>query len=590
MIKECEIIQCLKTGIIQWYDFRNNSSILCLEEDEICVELSNKGHKCINCQMGNIFQVENDMKFVHCFDYIIAINKFQRSLNPLELLIHFKNMLKEDGIILIGIDNKFGLRYFCGESDPFTCKVFDGIENYRRYSKDDLEKLGGRLYSKFEIISLIEKAGFSVCKNYAVLPNNDMAQLLFAEGYDPVEDLAMRLFPIYNTPDTVFLHEELLYKEIIENGMFHQLANSYLFEITNIGKISSATYVTLSSDRGKEHAMSTVIKKEGIVEKFSNYDEGFTKIEKLYLYMKKLQSRGLKVVDFEINRKRFIMPFIKEKLGNVYLQDLLKTDKNKFIIEMDHYRDNILNSSPWVKENELGIILEEGYIDLVPINSFVINGEFVFFDQEFVIKNYPANAILFRSISIIYADDISRNEILPIDFLWKRYGLEKNKSLWIELSRNFTENLRNQEMLSAYLNSKTRIDWIADFNKEHLNDTDTFYEQTFINSCFKWIDDKILYLYGINDNTEKFLLNYGKYLNIKAVIDDNIEHPKEFMGIKIEGKDCLKTLPENYKIIVCHKDYKKVVKKLITMGINCIGIYDSTYDYSQYIKRESNKE
>ena len=55
--------------------------------------------------------------------------------------------------LLLGTDNRLGVRYFCGDRDPFTERNFDGVENYLCVNPEDMKQLKGRAYAKAELIS-----------------------------------------------------------------------------------------------------------------------------------------------------------------------------------------------------------------------------------------------------------------------------------------------------------------------------------------------------------------------------------------------------------------------------------------------------
>ena len=49
-----------------------------------------------------------------------------------------------------------------------------------------------------ELKLMLSQAGFENDKFYSVMPSLQETQLVYAEGYEPVEELAMRYFPLYN--------------------------------------------------------------------------------------------------------------------------------------------------------------------------------------------------------------------------------------------------------------------------------------------------------------------------------------------------------------------------------------------------------
>lgn len=85
-------------------------------------------------------------------------------------------------------------------------------------------------------------------------------------------------------------------------------------------------------------------------------------------------------------------------------------DWEKFEPDWQRRKPDDPNKDKWRKiafgedeeREELGVILRKGYIDMASINCFVIDGRFVFFDQEFVVENLPAAALMLRTIKFIY--------------------------------------------------------------------------------------------------------------------------------------------------------------------------------------------
>ena len=188
---------------------------------------------------------------------------------PVEVLFSWKKMLKPNGVLLLAMNNRFGIRYFCVYRDRYTNSSFDGVDGYSRYGsvhntkygsvdagvdeKNESDIFRGRMYSRYEIQSMLQKAGFENQKFYSVLSNLEYPSHLIADGYTPNEDLANRLYPSYYSPETVFLEEEALYQSLLCNNMFHQMANAYLIEaaVSNDTKLSDALQVNLTVEDDK---------------------------------------------------------------------------------------------------------------------------------------------------------------------------------------------------------------------------------------------------------------------------------------------------------------------------------------------------
>ena len=70
---------------------------------------------------------------------------------PEELLKVCREILNPSGRLILGTENRYAIKYICGDRDPYTNHNFDGIENYRRLTEADTKDIGGRCYSMAEI-------------------------------------------------------------------------------------------------------------------------------------------------------------------------------------------------------------------------------------------------------------------------------------------------------------------------------------------------------------------------------------------------------------------------------------------------------
>ena len=137
----------IRQNILNWYPFKRDASVLeigggcgaitgalCERVSEVkVVELSkrrstinferNKHHDNLEIIVGNL----NDIKFEQKFDYITLIGvleyagSFTKTEKPYEdFLKKIKSLLKEDGKLLIAIENRYGMKYFAGAKEDHT--------------------------------------------------------------------------------------------------------------------------------------------------------------------------------------------------------------------------------------------------------------------------------------------------------------------------------------------------------------------------------------------------------------------------------------------------------------------------------------
>jgi hypothetical protein len=69
-------------------------------------------------------------------------------------------------------------------------------------------------------------------------------------------------------------------------------------------------------------------------------------------------------------------------------------------------------------------------------NCFYAEGDFLFFDQEWVYDNLPAEYIIFRTLRLTYAENPFLEELCPIQYWQIQYNLESVWSFYILLENS----------------------------------------------------------------------------------------------------------------------------------------------------------
>lgn len=591
------LVREIQKGLLRWYDFQPDSIVLYIgnQEEALAEMLREFPLRVVCADDGQTCEEKWQREYQGRFDYIVSVETLERQADPEQVLGAWRGLLKEEGKLLLGMNNRFGIRYFCGDRDPYTERNFDGIEGYRRAYAKETDQFRGRCYSRAEIRQMLSHAGWQSSYFFSVLPDLKNPTMIYGEDYLPREDMASRLTLAYNCPDTVFLEEINLYDSLIKNGMFHQMANAYLAECSFDGEHSDVLQVTCSMERGKENGMLTIIRRSGVAEKRAAYPEGQKRLEKLLRHGQDLAAHGVPVVEARIEDGVYIMPYVDGEVAHVYLKRLLHTDKDMFLREMDRFRDLILKSSEKIEtdgtedggENQ-GVILRRGYLEMVPLNCFHKDGEFIFYDQEFCEENYPANMIIARVVSTLYAKDVELQKILPADELYGRYGLLENLDRWRRMEWRFLAELRREKELRHYHGTLWCDGGVLYSNRQRMNYSEEKYRRLFID-IFRNADTRKLILFGSGRYAKKFLALYGRDYPVYAVIDNcEANWGMELEGITIQSPELLRQLRSGeYKVLVCIKNYLSVMKQLEEMGVTEYSIFDAYKDYPRKRKPAS---
>lgn len=483
-----------RENIINWYPFKKNCKILQIgaglgeltgylcekAEKVVAIETSKKRVNAIahrykeknNLEIyaGNIDEIKLDEKF----DYVILIGVFEyapklciNSTNSYnELLQISKKYLKEDGIILLAMDNALSVENICGNKNEVCNSIYESLYEVGKNNKI-------KLFTKNEIEKVLQKNGFDKFKFYYPLPNYKLPNVIYSENQLPSKNSTKALYSsIYNEASVVVINEQLLINKLINNNLFENFANSFFIEIVN-SSVCDINFVSFNNIRKEKYKLKLKIDSNNVV-KEPILDESKNHIKDIKENIKELKEYGIKIIDNIVDEKIVSPYMIYDKLDDILIKHIIKEEfkefydaldswyleiKNKMLLNLNNrkikgkdvfqYFDVEISKE---KKQKLNFI-KDGYIDLVFENVFINNDrEFIFFDQEWYLNNIPFELIVYRAINNFYIFNPQVEiKVRKMD-LFERYGIKEYHEELEKLEKVFQSKIIDFKKIDFYIN------------------------------------------------------------------------------------------------------------------------------------------
>lgn len=240
----------IRGNIVQWIPFSKTDTVLevgagcgaitgvlARKAGKVdCIELSqkrsivnaerNKNYDNVDIHVGNFQDIEK--KLTEKYDYITLIGVYEyaasyiKSDSPyIEFLNIISKHLKENGKIIIAIENKFGLKYWAGCKEDHVGTYFSGLEGY--IGVDNV-----KTFSKNGLIKLCKESGLNDIKFYYPYPDYKFPLSIYSDEFLPGKDELVNNFNNFDNDRMVLFDEAQVFNSLIEDGMFDIFSNSYL--------------------------------------------------------------------------------------------------------------------------------------------------------------------------------------------------------------------------------------------------------------------------------------------------------------------------------------------------------------------------
>ncbi len=416
----------MRVGLLSWYDMPRGAEVLeigcgfgaltgmlaersahltAVTDSLLCAQSCAKRWQALE-NLDVYAGLLSDLPFHQQFDVITLVDVLPfaaggaRSLAPyaayLKSLLRY---LKPQGRLLLAMDNRLGIKYACGACDPYSDEPFGELSGIVGQ---------GRLFTRVELTKLLSAAGIPHWKFYYPLPDYRLPQFIFSDASFPDAAVFDQLIPYDPTPDTRVLSESALYADLLRNGLFPQMANSFLVECGMQADLGPTESVSLAFDRIPAYRIATCREGSHFVKKPMTA-AALEGLRETAANTESLQQRGLNVIPCELKDGRLSMPYLNAPTMASWLKAAAPKDRDAVLAAMERLWAAILQSSPPAanEENamkplspraEWGVILRRVYLNMTPDNLFFQDGTLTFFNQGLCHENLPAKYQMFLAI------------------------------------------------------------------------------------------------------------------------------------------------------------------------------------------------
>ena len=433
--------------IAKRYDLYNNLSVYAGEIDDVVLD-----EKFDIISLIGLIDLKEDLE--RYFDYVVS-------------------HLKENGKILIAINNKFGIKHFSGVLREDSIKSFETISNESKFiGISDIENKLNDVGYKF--------------KKYYPMPDYTFTNAIYTDEFLPtVDHIVSRDLECFDIEkNNVKFSERDVLKEFVKKdpNVFKILTNSYLVIATKGELDKEIKAVTYGTFRKSEYRIKTTIKEKEVV-KTANSKDAIKHIENIGKNIDILETSGIRVLDtFEKDSVKSKFVSDVKLLDKILLNLAIEENIEEFINELVKFNEDVLGKLEKIDFNEITgktvldkydvhreeideskfTYVKHGVYDLIPQNCFVIDNEYYVYDQEWMEENVPLEYILYRIV--LNLPEIQN--YINVNDIYERLQLTEYSNMFDELDGKIQNSIRNEVFWEAHMKSLKSIAQKDDeFNK-----------------------------------------------------------------------------------------------------------------------------
>lgn len=574
----------VRENILSWYPFRSDAvgleigsgcgaitGLLCERLSRvISVELSKRRADINFARHERLSNLEiwvgnfNDMVFGEEFDYIILNGVFEYAMGftegtrPYETFLeNIKRLLKPDGVILIAIENRLGLKYFAGAPEDHTNSYFDGLRGY-----EGNESV--RTFSKGEWEVLLKSCGMEHYRFYYPYPDYKFPREIFTDTSLKEQKYGC---PCWNfTKYRMALFDETQMAAVMrEEGIMDHFANSFLIEMSRkpLNEERRVLYAKLNTDRDRHFSISTIIeerKGEKVVVKSPMTYEAKRHIGRMCDQM--ADHGAWCPLAGEREGDAMVYPFLEQKSLAYQAAEAMRVRDVKRLKSLVRKVYDICNGELTDKKKRripgkemsarertefqhvfgAGKVMEDmeciapANIDLILDNIFEKDGKYYVIDCEWVFEfPVPIAFILWRTVNELYSNYPAFERTYPKGEFLKEYAVtEEMSELFRKWATYFAERYVGANRLHGYSIPEVGVS-LEEF-RQRMKLRECMVSQLFVDTGKGFNEkEKLVLESALEEGRFTLTFDLKDFENIKAVRFDPLEGNPCLCRIDREG-------------------------------------------------------
>lgn len=204
--------------------------VVCLTQNELSAEIIRERYGDAGERLAVFCE---DVPVAMRFDVILAAGSVYRFREELKNL---RELLKENGRLILADANRLGLKYFAGCQEEYRGGYFTGLCDYDEVHGGNAAKgsgqddTGGRCYSRIEYEKMLRGAGFGKLTFYYPYPDHKFPSAIYSDEWLPHRGELAENRRNFDRDRLECFDEEKVYDALLAEGVFPVFSNSFLIE------------------------------------------------------------------------------------------------------------------------------------------------------------------------------------------------------------------------------------------------------------------------------------------------------------------------------------------------------------------------